>query len=154
MLTLFNFLQGKKTNFRSDCQFFFFNAFRKLKKSLTGFFGLDLDDEHEDKKQRWNNRRMRLYKGKVKDDYLLKAESDDLFLENSHQFKYIHDPLRRVHRDRPSEMSSRRTTPLSSSSTYARSRPGGPKRLRKDSVMQMTWKGLRTIAVSFSLFNF
>ncbi|XP_063444509.1 inactive rhomboid protein 1-like isoform X2 [Mytilus trossulus] len=126
----------------------FNKASRKLKKSLTGFFGLDLDDEHEDKKQRWNNRRMRLYKGKVKDDYLLKAESDDLFLENSHQFKYIHDPLRRVHRDRPSEMSSRRTTPLSSSSTYARSRPGGPKRLRKDSVMQMTWKGLRTIAAS------
>lgn len=115
-----------------------------MKKSITGFFGLDLDEEREDKKERWNNRRMRLHKGRVKDEYLIKADSDDV-LETSH-VKYIHDPLRRA--GRHSEIpTSRRTTPLSSTSTYARSR-SGVKRLRKDSVLQMTWKGLRTITAS------
>lgn len=114
-----------------------------MKKSITGFFGLDLDEEHEEKKDRWNNRRMRLHKGRVKDEYLIKAESDDV-LETS-QVKYIHDPLRKA--GRHSEIpTSRRTTPLSSTSTYARSR-SGVKRLRKDSVLQMTWKGIRTITV-------
>jgi hypothetical protein len=121
-----------------------------MKKSLTGFFGLDLDEDHAEKTQRWTNRRMRLYKGKVKDEHLLPADSDD-FLSSSQytqQIKYIHDPYRKA--GRHSEISSRRTTPLSSTSTYARSKPG-VKRLRKDSVLQMTWKGLRTIAVSFIL---
>jgi uncharacterized metal-binding protein len=81
---------------------------------ITGFFGLDLDEDHAEKTQRWTNRRMRLYKGKVKDEHLLPADSDD-FLSSSQytqQIKYIHDPYRKA--GRHSEISSRRTTPLRS----------------------------------------
>lgn len=53
--------------------------------------------------------------------------------------KYIHDPYRMP--------GSRRTTPLSSTSTYARvNRPS--KRLRKESVAKMTVKGIMTVTVS------
>lgn len=114
-----------------------------MKKSVADFFGLGDDDVKHS--ERWNNRRLRYYKGKVKDDYMPKGDED----YDASPIKYIHDPLKMPGR---SEISSRRTTPLSSTSTYGRSfsRPGA-KRMRKDSVLKMTWKGLSTIAVSIIL---
>lgn len=50
---------------------------------------------------------------------------------------------------------SRRTTPLSSTSTYTPSTRGFPaRRTRKDSVLKMTWKGMQTITVGYLLWLF
>lgn len=117
-----------------------FNPYRKIRSSVASFFGIE-DDEEKSKihQERWRNRRLHYYKKQIKPEELEKRDlglKDEL--DNS-TIKYIHDPYRMP--------GSRRTTPLSSTSTYARvNRPS--KRLRKESVAKMTVKGILTVAVS------
>ncbi|XP_033735925.1 inactive rhomboid protein 1-like isoform X1 [Pecten maximus] len=112
---------------------------RKIKTSIADFFGVG--EEDASKSQRWNNRRMRFYHGKYREDKMPgkdQADSDDVLGDMS-AVPHVYDPLRNPARH--SEYSSRRTTPLSSTSTYARSR-GPPKRPRKESVVKMTVKSI------------
>lgn len=112
----------------------------KIRSSVASFFGIE-DDEEKSKlhQERWRNRRLHYYKKQIKPEELEKRDlglKDDLDASN---IKYIHDPYRMP--------GSRRTTPLSSTSTYARvSKPS--KRLRKESVAKMTVKGIMTVTVS------
>ena len=114
-----------------------------MKNSVADFFGVgDEDCQHQSK---WQNRHMRYYKGKVKDGYLNKTTDFD---ELDSSMRYIHDPLKPPGSRYSAGGMSRRTTPLSSTSTYTASTRGFPqRRTRKDSVLKMTWKGMQTIAV-------
>ena len=116
-----------------------------MKNSVADFFGVG--DEDCSQASKWQNRHMRYYRGKVKDGYLNRATDFD---ELDSSIRYIYDPLRQ-----PGKYSvgaggaSRRTTPLSSTSTYTQSARGFPqKRARKDSVLKMTLKGMQSITVS------
>ncbi|KAL5018058.1 hypothetical protein ScPMuIL_003780 [Solemya velum] len=121
----------------------FQRAGRAVKASVADFFGLG--DEAPEQNARWKNRRCRYYKGKLKDEFIPATPAPpDIDELDSSQPRYIHDPLRHPGK---AEMSSRRTTPLSSTSTYARSFRGLPqRRLRKDSVFTMTMRGISTVA--------
>ncbi|WAQ96006.1 RHDF1-like protein [Mya arenaria] len=110
---------------------------RSVKNSVADFFGLG--DEDSAQASKWQNRHMRYYRGKVKDSALTNTTDFDEI--DSSSIPHIIDPLARSGR-----YSSRRTTPLSSTSTYTASTRGFPKqRTRKDSVLKMTWKGMQTI---------
>lgn len=116
--------------------------FRSVKHSVADFFGLGEEDSSQASK--WQNRHMRYYRGKVKDSHLPNATEFD---EIDSSIPHIIDPLARS--GRYSSAYSRRTTPLSSTSTYTPSTRGVPqRRTRKDSVLKMTWKGVQTITVS------
>ena len=111
---------------------------------MKDFFGLG--DEDPTESQRWRNRRLRYYRGQLKDKELQKDLDDDVLMD-SQNLRYIHDPLRS--RVRQSELSQSRTTPLSSTSTYTRAgNQMGQRRFRKESVVKMTAKAVKTIAVS------
>ncbi|KAL4240956.1 Inactive rhomboid protein 2 [Mactra antiquata] len=115
---------------------------RAVKNSVADFFGLGEEDCQQSSK--WQNRHMRYYRGKVKDGYLHKTTDFD---ELDSSVRYIHDPLKAPGTRYSSGAAySRRTTPLSSTSTYTPSTRGFPaRRTRKDSVLKMTWKGMQTI---------
>lgn len=115
-----------------------------MKNSVADFFGVGEEDCQQASK--WQNRHMRYYRGKVKDGYLKQTTDFD---EVDSSVRYIHDPLRAPGARYSAGAYSRRTTPLSSTSTYTPSTRGFPqRRTRKDSVLKMTWKGMQTIAVS------
>lgn len=113
---------------------------RSMKNSVADFFGLGEGDIQSS--QKWQNRKMRYYGGKIKDGALPKTtDFDDLHSS----VRYIHDPLKPPGA-RYSSAYSRRTTPLSSTSTYTPSTRGFPQRhTRKESVLKMSWKGMQTI---------
>lgn len=115
---------------------------RSMKHSVADFFGLG--DEDCQQSSKWQNRHMRYYKGKVKDGYLNRTTDFD---ELDSSIRYIHDPLKAPGaRYSAGAQFSRRTTPLSSTSTYTPSTRGFPaRRTRKDSVLKMTLKGMQTI---------
>ena len=114
-------------------------CFRSFKNSVADFFGVG--DEDCSQASKWQNRHMRYYRGKVKEGHLNRATDFD---ELDGGIKYIHDPLRQ-----PGKGASRRTTPLSSTSTYTQSMRGFPqRRTRKDSVLKMTFRGMQSITVS------
>lgn len=116
--------------------------FRTVKNSVADFFGVG--DEDCQQAPKWQNRHMRYYRGKVKEGFLKQTTDFD---ELDSSIRYIHDPLK-APGGRHSTY-SRRTTPLSSTSTYTQSTRGFPqRRTRKDSVLKMTWKGMQTITVS------
>lgn len=110
---------------------------RSVKNSVADFFGVGEEDCSQASK--WQNRHMRYYRGKVKDGYLNRATDFD---ELDSSIRYIYDPLRQPGKGLP----SRRTTPLSSTSTYTQSARGFPqRRVRKDSVLKMTFRGMQSI---------
>ena len=114
-------------------------CFRSFKNSVADFFGVG--DEDCSQASKWQNRHMRYYRGKVKEGHLNRATDFD---ELDGGIKYIHDPLRQ-----PGKGASRRTTPLSSTSTYTQSMRGfTQRRTRKDSVLKMTFRGMQSITVS------
>ncbi|KAH3861972.1 inactive rhomboid protein 1-like [Dreissena polymorpha] len=113
---------------------------RSMKLSVADFFGLG--DEDSSQASKWQNRHMRYYKGKIKEEHLPNTTDFD---ELDSSIPHIIDPLARS--SRYTSQYSRRTTPLSSTSTYTPSTRGGTiRRTRKDSVLKMTWKGMQTIA--------
>ncbi|XP_071105942.1 inactive rhomboid protein 2-like isoform X1 [Haliotis cracherodii] len=106
---------------------------RYMKSSIADFFGVGEDSEES--KVKWDNRCKR-YAGSI--GKLKKTAEDDI---DGSRLPHIIDPLR--HPDR----ASRRSTPMSSISTYYRSTQGLPRKTtRKDSVVKMTLKGLTTLA--------
>ena len=115
-----------------------------MKNSVADFFGVG--DEDCSQASKWQNRHMRYYRGKVKDGYLNRATDFD---ELDSSVRYIYDPLRQPGKYSVGPGASRRTTPLSSTSTYTQSARGFPqKRTRKDSVLKMTFRGMQSITVS------
>ena len=112
-----------------------------MKNSVADFFGVG--DEDCSQASKWQNRHMRYYRGKVKDGYLNRATDFD---ELDSSIRYIYDPLRQPGKG----LASRRTTPLSSTSTYTQSGGRGlpQRRVRKDSVLKMAMRGAQSITVS------
>ena len=117
---------------------------RSMKNSVADFFGVG--DEDCSQASKWQNRHMRYYRGKIKEGHLNRATDFD---ELDSSIRYIYDPLRQPGKGLP----SRRTTPLSSTSTYTQSGGRGfpQRRTRKDSVLKMTFRGMQSITVSFKI---
>ncbi|XP_041363411.1 inactive rhomboid protein 1-like isoform X2 [Gigantopelta aegis] len=112
---------------------------RYMKSSVADFFGVG--EEDCSRSDRWDNRRKRYAGsiGKLKEELI--HPEDELDSASPR----IIDPLRVPGRHiSETDRYSRRTTPLSSTSTYRRGYPGTPR--SKDSVIKMTWQGISTLA--------